>query len=315
MNEGWYCKIVGMEMGPMSFDDLVQLAVRGNLRHDHPVRHGTQGAWVSAGTVEGLFSDHDSSTAAADFDMDPFEVVADGAHATGGRSQTAVESESQIRTPARPQSPTPAPSHRAPERQTTTAPMAAEPVASTAETKRVEAEKPAKPPKAAKPPKPAKASKPAKRKTIAKQGRSATSRAFRFNGKLIMAAACLAGVSLGVWALLGWQGQRKSRQLTDHELVAACHDLHKVLNSSRGTSLTTQSLGRFEMQFLRQISAVRSHVSEAPAGSSRAKIAAALTELGQMPRCAVSSSESSAYEEHERKFDELIAQAAGGAGN
>ena len=28
MTENWYCEIVGMELGPMSFDDLVQLGDR-----------------------------------------------------------------------------------------------------------------------------------------------------------------------------------------------------------------------------------------------------------------------------------------------
>jgi hypothetical protein len=87
------------------------------------------------------------------------------------------------------------------------------------------------------------------------------------------------------------------------------------LNTARGTSLTAQSLSRFELQFLRQVSAVRFHVGDAPTGSTREKIAAALTELAQMPRSAVDTSNTSVYGEHERKLDELLSQAGGGAGN
>jgi hypothetical protein len=71
VSEDWYCKIVGIEMGPMSFDDLGQLARRGNLRQDHYVRNGTAGEWLRASAVPGLCSSDDPSAASLDFDTEP----------------------------------------------------------------------------------------------------------------------------------------------------------------------------------------------------------------------------------------------------
>jgi len=302
MSENWYCKILGMEMGPMSFDDLVQLAKRGNLRHDHPVRDGAHGDWAPAGTVEGLLPAQDSSAATVEFDVDPV-VETRTPRAAPRVAEAAVEQKSQIETPASPPPPIQTPtSHRAPERTSEEA-APAKPEARTAETKRAKSGKAAKAPK------------PARQKKIASQ-RPATRREFRLDGKLLLAAACFAGVVLGAWALLGWKGQRRSMslELTDSELVAACQTLHNELNSSRGTELTAQSLNGFEMQFRRRIQSLVFRVREAPAGSSGEKIAAALDVLAQMPRCAVSQSDASTYQEFERKLDDLLAQAGGGAG-
>lgn len=50
----WFCEILGEQLGPMPWKELVYLAERGNLRGDHRVRQGTHGDWGPAGEVAGL---------------------------------------------------------------------------------------------------------------------------------------------------------------------------------------------------------------------------------------------------------------------
>lgn len=57
MSEGWHYLAFGMELGPMSWDDLRQRAARGDLRPDNRVRQGA-GVWTLAGEIPGLFSPH-----------------------------------------------------------------------------------------------------------------------------------------------------------------------------------------------------------------------------------------------------------------
>lgn len=55
MSGNWYCIAFGIELGPMSHEDLARLASRGELSPDSQVRNGAAGAWVAARTVGGLF--------------------------------------------------------------------------------------------------------------------------------------------------------------------------------------------------------------------------------------------------------------------
>lgn len=55
MSGNWYCIAFGIELGPMSHEDLARLASRGELSPDSQVRNGAAGAWVAARTVAGLF--------------------------------------------------------------------------------------------------------------------------------------------------------------------------------------------------------------------------------------------------------------------
>jgi hypothetical protein len=45
---------MGIEFGPMSFDDLAGLVERGNLRPSDPVRNSLTAAWIKAAEVPGL---------------------------------------------------------------------------------------------------------------------------------------------------------------------------------------------------------------------------------------------------------------------
>jgi len=53
----WFYKVMGEEFGPCSAAELKEQAALGNIREDWLVRKGTDGQWVSAWRVKGLF-DH-----------------------------------------------------------------------------------------------------------------------------------------------------------------------------------------------------------------------------------------------------------------
>lgn len=56
MSEGWHYLAFGMELGPMSWDDLRERAARGDLRPDNQLRQGAAGNWTPAGEIAGLFA-------------------------------------------------------------------------------------------------------------------------------------------------------------------------------------------------------------------------------------------------------------------
>jgi hypothetical protein len=64
--ENWrdacFCRTRSEELGPMSFDKLIGLARTGRLARRDQVRLGTQGEWIEARSVDGLFADPKRST-------------------------------------------------------------------------------------------------------------------------------------------------------------------------------------------------------------------------------------------------------------
>ena len=55
MAKQWFYKVMGDEFGPCSAAELKEQAALGNIREDTLVRKGTDGQWVSAWRVKGLF--------------------------------------------------------------------------------------------------------------------------------------------------------------------------------------------------------------------------------------------------------------------
>jgi GYF domain 2 len=47
----WYCKANGQELGPLSFDELVEFVARGHLDTSNDVKLGANGVWRPMGTV------------------------------------------------------------------------------------------------------------------------------------------------------------------------------------------------------------------------------------------------------------------------
>lgn len=67
----WYCRVIGFEFGPMSWDDLMRMAQRTNLGRKDLVRQGDRGAWVMAESVPNLFSERTEPDTELDFDLGP----------------------------------------------------------------------------------------------------------------------------------------------------------------------------------------------------------------------------------------------------
>ena len=51
----WFYKVADREIGPLAAPQLKAMAQRGNLRPEDLVRLGTDGRWVPAERVQGLF--------------------------------------------------------------------------------------------------------------------------------------------------------------------------------------------------------------------------------------------------------------------
>lgn len=54
--ESWFCKIDGIEHGPLEFEDLKAMAAHGRLNRGDQVKLNDDGQWVLATTVTGLFA-------------------------------------------------------------------------------------------------------------------------------------------------------------------------------------------------------------------------------------------------------------------
>jgi hypothetical protein len=75
-----YCRLLGVEMGPMTFEQLASLASAGRLNPQDDVRLGATADWIEAGSIVGLFPGSGSQAAAVDagaapnLDVDDFEL-------------------------------------------------------------------------------------------------------------------------------------------------------------------------------------------------------------------------------------------------
>jgi hypothetical protein len=55
MASQWFCKVLGQEMGPVSFPDMAEMVRSGTLKEDDPVRRKGTPDWIPAREVIGLF--------------------------------------------------------------------------------------------------------------------------------------------------------------------------------------------------------------------------------------------------------------------
>ena len=52
----WFCKIGEKKVGPLNNQQLIIIVARGQLKPEHLVRRGSEGPWVPAGRIKGLFN-------------------------------------------------------------------------------------------------------------------------------------------------------------------------------------------------------------------------------------------------------------------
>ena len=64
----WYCRVLGQELGPMTFDELQQMAQTGAVHADDEVRLGSSEPWDKAGRTRGLKCTPVETVAAASHD-------------------------------------------------------------------------------------------------------------------------------------------------------------------------------------------------------------------------------------------------------
>ena len=55
MSSEWFCKVGEKKFGPLSGQQLKTIVAKGKLRPEHLVRRGSEGPWVPAGRIKGLF--------------------------------------------------------------------------------------------------------------------------------------------------------------------------------------------------------------------------------------------------------------------
>ncbi len=55
MASQWFCKVLGQEIGPVGFPDLVEMVRSGTLKEADPIRRDAATEWIRAEEVIGLF--------------------------------------------------------------------------------------------------------------------------------------------------------------------------------------------------------------------------------------------------------------------
>ena len=76
MSADWFCKIGEKKYGPLNGQQLKTIVAKGQLKPDHLVRHGSEGPWVPAGRIKGLFP-HDASGNGASLGKKPPAATAE----------------------------------------------------------------------------------------------------------------------------------------------------------------------------------------------------------------------------------------------
>lgn len=74
MADRWFCRVLGREMGPLAFEDLVELARSGTLAGDDPVRAEGSDDWTAARETPGLFATAGSERADSSSAHDPLDA-------------------------------------------------------------------------------------------------------------------------------------------------------------------------------------------------------------------------------------------------
>jgi hypothetical protein len=64
-SKGWYAKVLGQQLGPFPFSQLVQMVLDQEIGCKAMLRHGAQGEWIRAGEIEGLFPEEEGPAATA----------------------------------------------------------------------------------------------------------------------------------------------------------------------------------------------------------------------------------------------------------
>jgi hypothetical protein len=73
----WYCKVLGHEMGPSTFEEVHAMIADGQLSRTDLLRHGRRGDWVPADSIVGLFPEAETPVGEFEPEADATESDAD----------------------------------------------------------------------------------------------------------------------------------------------------------------------------------------------------------------------------------------------
>ncbi len=67
--DDWYTQVLGQELGPFPFDELVNMVLDGEVGPKDMIRHQSNGQWIAAGDIAGLFPEADEEAEDDDFEL------------------------------------------------------------------------------------------------------------------------------------------------------------------------------------------------------------------------------------------------------
>lgn len=88
MTDEWFYKTLGQEWGPVSFDEIVELAKAEQLAPSDEVRGSRDAPWVPAGSIVGLFPEPEELTDLSELDITFVDASRDAARPASSQPQT-----------------------------------------------------------------------------------------------------------------------------------------------------------------------------------------------------------------------------------
>ncbi|HVX11782.1 MAG TPA: GYF domain-containing protein [Pirellulales bacterium] len=317
----WYCEVLGSQLGPMPWDDLLALAERGTLRSDAPVRRGDE-AWMAAKSVSGLIRSSDTAERAS-------HVTAGAADDLFGdlladlRSDPAPVPPAPVAAPPATVPSGPVHSDRAPLASFEPAPALQSPQPEGSEPDEHVVDTPPIAPAAMAPASIKDTSSPKAKPTPVSRPKKAAGRpqvriGMRVSGRMV---AVLAGVLLvGCVGYAGWKliGRAGSARPDYQQIAVLYRQVHEQIKQYRDAPRSNSAAG-LQFQCSRTVGALRKQVQALSNDGTASKLAEAGTQLSQMlANCQATpeSAEGTAYADSEQRFLSILdSLPAGGAAN
>lgn len=75
-SDRWFCRIEGIEHGPLTFENIRNMSRHGRLKRSHEIKQGDDGEWIDAATVPELFSEIPAEAPPAPPSVGPAKTIA-----------------------------------------------------------------------------------------------------------------------------------------------------------------------------------------------------------------------------------------------
>jgi hypothetical protein len=342
MSQNWYVMAFGVELGPMSRDDLRGRARCGDLRHDSQVRQGECGPFIDAREVPGLFGPSVVETPESAWfcellgaELGPMSwkelcqlaergtLRGDARVRCGDGQWTAASSVSGLipasaavvdRSEVRPAAPPAKVLEPTTEVSEPLAKAVASPASARSATPRKEQVVEKKPPSGAssapvhvaEPPTVYPPATAPPTKAVKKAARTSPARPrtpIRVPGKAL--AVLAGGVLIACAGYFGWAHWTSKSARPDYQRVAALYrQVHEQIKQFRSKAQNQSPVG-LQFQFSRTVSALRRQLEQLAGDASAGRLAEAGTQLTQMLadcQAASGSAEATRFTETEQRF-------------